>query len=216
MSEKKQLLAKDVENYLKDNPNFFMSHETLLTELNFNHGKDHALALFREQMANIRKENIQLVRQIEQLIDNSKQSDNLLQRIKQVIVVAIKQTSVADLEEAVRQQIDYVFGLKFCALFLTDDVKAKLFLPLLANKSSQLPIFCGCLSDEEKQLLQKNYNNLQQNLGYLESVSIMRLGNVGFCMIGSNDNKHFTQSLKLTYLSLLGEVLTALLARLQS
>ena len=91
-----RLSAKDVDDYLRRNPEFFEKHTQLLTELRVPHLTNGAVSLVERQVDLLRNQNKKLKKQLDDLLQIARANDKLG---KQVYKLTLGLMSVDNLED---------------------------------------------------------------------------------------------------------------------
>ena len=209
---------KDVVTYLQQNPDFFIANESLLSDLNFPH-EEQTISIFHRQIELLREKNANNGVKLVELIDQAIANESQLQRFKQLLASLVIQDSLTSLQLAISDQVQNIFGLRLVELVLFAKVpKAKVSecQTMLDKKTKRKDVVCVRVSRKERELIIPQLSVIGQVLGveHLQSSAILKLGNSGYCILGSSDDNHFNADLSTLFLELLADVLQALLARL--
>ena len=78
----KKLDAKDVELYLLENTDFFVSRESLVSELSFKHDADGATSLLEMQVRKLRDEQSRLMDMLSGFVSTGKENEELFFKSK--------------------------------------------------------------------------------------------------------------------------------------
>ena len=115
--------------------------------------------MVERQVAALRKENQQLKQQLGTLINNAKQNDALLEKVKVLILALAECKSNADIKTQIESLVVDEFGSCACKLWLLVDVASTQQLShsqankKLARFTEKEQTYCGLLRAQEQTLL---------------------------------------------------------------
>jgi uncharacterized protein len=220
-------LSEDqISDYLREHPDFFERHPTLLSTLYLPHASGGAVSLVERQVSVLRQKDVKLERQLKDLIDVARANDVLAAKIHalslQLLGTGDLETTVRAVEEAVRagfgadQSVLIVFGEpddfrqvargRFFRPVRRDDPDLKPFNTFLASSSPR----CGQARDAQLEFL------FRDDAGDIGSVALVPLGaksDTGFLAIGSADSHRFHPGMSMDFLARVGDLVAAALAR---
>ncbi len=105
----KSIDPKDVEIFLLDNPDFFVSREAILSELDFKHNSGNASSLLERQIKRLREEQNTLIDLLTSFVDEAKVNEDLFIKSKNLTLSILEASN----DEEITQQIEkeYLGGL---------------------------------------------------------------------------------------------------------
>jgi len=228
MSEKQEKLsnpdqqtligADQVINYLKENPDFFKIHPTLIADLNFAHDTGDAVSLIQRQVELLRTHHDSMRKQLADLAAHSKNNEALLKRVQTLsVATAAAPTPKAILEE-LTQTIIKEFKLDSVYLVVEHSnwpMNGNNVIGLspeelgnLRNAVYNLAIYVGRPSQKLQSII------FRDGLDNVASIAMVRFKykNVDtYLVIGSKDKDHFTNDMGTDFVSYIGDYLQALL-----
>ncbi|MDR2877159.1 MAG: DUF484 family protein [Chromatiales bacterium] len=218
--------ADDVEQYLRNHPEFFSERSELLREITLPHATGGAVSLVERQVAALREQNRGYRRQLQQLMDVARSNDELLGRLQQLTLRILDGATLADaltaLEESLRADFNAdAAGLQF---FTSGELPAygpRAFLRISAKPTSATtgelrrllvgvqPI-CGRLKGEQLAELFGEHASVISSTALLPLTVRGRL--IGALAIGSHSADRFNPDMGTTYLRHLCELIAHRLA----
>ena len=85
----KDLSAKEVELYLLKNTDFFLSRESIVSELSFKHSSSEVESLLERQVRKLRDEQKRLLDSLSTFLTNASENEELFQKSKAFILNVI-------------------------------------------------------------------------------------------------------------------------------
>ncbi|GAA0856412.1 DUF484 family protein [Aliiglaciecola litoralis] len=204
--------AKDVIDYLEQNPDFFAVYPELAERLTIPHQQKGSVSLVELQSDQLRKKNRALSHKLNQLISIAKQNEEIYRIYADLNVQLLTCrffTEVQDLLEDImchKLKMSAVTLKSFTGAHALPEIQRKLFIEKRFKKEC---FFFGRLSQHEKQLLFGNTN--------VESVALMLLGDkgeLGILAVGSRDGGHFNPDMDTLLITQLQQFLNILLPNL--
>jgi len=93
----KSIDPKDVEIFLLDNPDFFVSREAILSELDFKHDAGNAASLLERQIKRLREEQNTLMNLLTSFVDEAKINEDLFIKSKNLTLAILEATNDKDI-----------------------------------------------------------------------------------------------------------------------
>lgn len=212
-----EITDKDVSDYLRDNPDFFLENSSLLSTLEIPHPVNGAISLIEHQVRVLRAKNDKLNRKLKEMIGNARINDKLNERMFHLAGALIRVSTLEDTLMVIEESMYDDFEADAVAIKLYDP---EMKLPvshsqsvLLQNEAilssfgkvikSRKP-YCGSLKSLQLEFLfgskgQSIYSNALLPVGHKFEY--------GFVAIGSKDRKRFHQSKDVSFLAHLSELL---------
>lgn len=208
-------------NYLKNHPDFFVQHASLITELEVPHASGSAVSLIERQVGLLREQNAQHKVHLAELVEIAKENEQSNQRLHKLIL------SLLDCREM--DACEVVLDEIICDDFSVDAVSLKLFLEPVAEQPEHLFIENGSkLALELEKLLNKRkpmcgfFKNLpldelfDEKAHSLTSLAVLPLfieknHCFGALILGSNNVRRFSADMGTVFLERLAEILSHVL-----
>ncbi len=221
-----QLSEEAVHNYLKQNPDFFERHSTLLGTLRLPHVTGATVSLVERQVSVLRQKDLKLERKLKELLEVARANDVLAAKLHQLTLQLIAAGSLAEtlkaLETALRtgfnadQSILVLFGNpesfreinagRFFKVVERNDASVKSFDTFLGNHNPR----CGQVRDVQRDFLFGQYTD---EVGSAALVPLGKKSEIGFLAIGSVDANRFHPGMSMDFLKRLGQLVAEALRR---
>lgn len=215
------LSAEQVEQYLREHPEFFNDHLPLVASLRIPHSTGGAVSLIERQVAVLRDQNQQYKRKLMELVQVGRDNDALHRNLHLLTLALMRADSLGDVIERVHGHLRDDFKADMVAVrvarlpkdFATDTCTLPLDQsdPALASFA---PFFravrplCGQLKPEQLAFL---FGDQADGVG---SVALVPLGveaELGMLAIGSHDEQRFHPAMETLFLRCLGELVACAL-----
>ncbi|MDG2460471.1 MAG: DUF484 family protein [Luminiphilus sp.] len=196
---------KDIEAFLKANPNFLQDRPGLLAVLNLPHGGEGAVSLVERQVSLLRERNIYSRQKLTELSSIGRENDRLLEATRSTVLALLAGTSRADLCHIWREQVTGSFAAQMGSLIWVDNHADRSTGVVVANKLiRQGDSFSGALRPEEMAGLFD-----AEALEGSAALSRVRAGEevVGFIAVGSSDSQRYRPDDGTLFLDYLAEVI---------
>lgn len=211
--------AKDVAQYLQDNPQFFNKHTELLTELLIPHPHhDRVISINERQVLSLRDQNQTLQKKLLQLINFGEENDATIEKIHRLCIALLSVSSIDELLCELKFSLHEDFAIPHVALrlwdFTSDDTAHTEFTTTSDDihtiaKSLTQP-YCGNhIADDIK-------NWFGEDAESLKSFSMIPLNaphSIGLLVLASPDEERFYVDMGTLHLKRLGDLISAALAR---
>ena len=194
---------KNVEAFLRANPNFLQDRPGLLAVLNLPHGGEGAVSLIERQVSVLRERNIASRQKLNALTDIGRQNDRLLEATRQSILALLGAENRGDLSRTWIEQIRDTFRAD-AGVLLWMDTHSEDEAALVADKLiRQGESFSGVLRPEEMRAL---FNT--EAIEGSAAVSAVRDGEqvVGVLAVASRDPRRYQPEDGTLFLDYLAEV----------
>ena len=178
----KKIDAKEVELYLLENTDFFLTRESLVSELSFKHDSDGATSLLEMQIRKLRDEQSRLNDMLSGFLSTGKENEELFFKSKDLTLSLITAKDFVAVKKLVEEFFIKNFKVDSCILEIFSDSQLKAIedeTKLAMNKNA---IHMGPLS-KEKMTAFFNTDLIKSAV-----ISVMKFENTfGLLKIGSND-----------------------------
>ncbi len=210
----------EIADYLRGHLEFFERHQALLLRLKLPHqAGESTVSLVERQVSMLRQRNVELDRQLKDLVDVAKANSELVDNIHKLAIKLIVAESLdakfEQLESSLRE--DFVAERAVLVLFADSDRAAgsrpgfvrfidrgddsmKPFSTFLRSAHSR----CGPLRDRQKAVL------FERDADSIVSAAMIPIGQrarLGFLVIGSKDADQFHPGQRVDFLGRLGELI---------
>jgi hypothetical protein len=221
-----QLSEEAVHTYLKENPDFFERHSSLLGSLRLPHVTGGTVSLVERQVSVLRQKDLKLERKLKDLLEVARANDILAAKLHQLTLQLMAANNLADtlkeLETALRtgfnadQSILVLFGDpasfsaihagRFFKVIERSDATLKPFETFLGSHSPR----CGQVRDIQRDFL---FGERTDEVGSAALVPLGRKSEIGFLAIGSVDANRFHPGMSMDFLKRLGQLVAEALRR---
>lgn len=178
----KKIDAKEVELYLLENTDFFLTRESLVSELSFKHDSDGATSLLEMQIRKLRDEQSRLNDMLSGFLSTGKENEELFLKSKDLTLSLITTKDFVAVKKLVEEFFIKNFKVDSCILEIFSDSQLKAIedeTKLAMNKNA---IHMGPLSKEKMTAF------FETDLIKSAVISVMKFeNNFGLLKIGSND-----------------------------
>jgi uncharacterized protein YigA (DUF484 family) len=216
------LEEKAVADYLRDNPEFFQNNASLLAELEIPHSCGPAVSLVEHQVKILRDQNSQLKRKLMDLVQVARDNNRLNERMHQLTLELISTTSLVQLLDTLRNNLQGEFNADTVTLRVTgipDALARECDIDSFDPEAPELEQLDSFLKSSRPQCGRFKPAQLAYLFGdqseAIESAALVPLGQkcaFGLLAIGSQNASHFHPGMGTLFLTHLGELLGMLLA----
>lgn len=213
------LEAKDAElsdavvaDYLRRQPDFFLRHDYLLTDLELPHDARGAVSLIERQVAVLREQRQELKRKLQHLTQTARDNEHLLERIEQLILGLLETRGSEELLRRLREGLREDFHADAVELkrFDGDGDKARQLFEKIIDRGEPV---CGHVAPAQAQFL---FGKAADELASGAVIPMFAPDSrqcIGLIGIGSVDPRRFHAEMGTTFLRYLGAVLARLLGK---
>lgn len=221
-----ELPEQAIHDYLATHPDFFEHHATLLSSLNLPHAAGGTISLIERQVSILRQRDLNLKKQLKDLIDVARDNDLLGAKIHELTLQLLATTdlksTVATLEEGLRSGFgaDHAVLVVFGDPEAFDDIDAGRFFRVIEKNSPALSPFktflsnnsvrCGQIRDAQLDFL---FHADASEVGSAALVPLSSGTQVGFLAIGGTDADRFHPAMSTEFLTRLGNLVAGALQR---
>ena len=178
----KKIDAKEVELYLLKNTDFFLTRESLVSELSFKHDSDGATSLLEMQIRKLRDEQSRLNDMLSGFLSTGKENEELFFKSKDLTLALITAKDFAAVKKLVEEFFIKNFKVDSCILEILSDSQLKDLENETKMGMNKNAIHMGPLSKEKMTAF------FETDLIKSAVISVMKLeNNFGLLKIGSND-----------------------------
>ena len=221
ISERVFLTAEDVENYLRNNPDFFLLRPGILAEISVPHRPGEAVSLVEKQINVLREQNKQARKRLHELIEIAKLNEDLAYRMHQLVLTLIDAAEPEEIFKALYENLKRNFRAEKVSIRLFTQPAGTELPPMIefvGNETVSARLF-GTLIEKRRPTTGVPDREQQTFLFGADSVDIasvvlvpLRGSNWGGVMaIGSRDPDRFRKGMGVELLANMGEVLSFIL-----
>ena len=207
----KSIDPKDVEIFLLDNPDFFVSREAILSELDFKHNSGNASSLLERQIKRLREEQNTLIDLLTSFVDEAKVNEDLFIKSKNLTLSILEASNDDEITQRIEKEFTKNFGVDECSLrfFDNSDIsKLEEQTELSLHKGS---IHCGSFSSEKLSILFEN------TLVQSAVIAVLVHGKkIGLLQLGSHNRAKYLGDEDTTFIEYVRDVLEKRLSSLAS
>ena len=211
--------AEQVAAFLRANPEFFVEHEELLSELRIPHQRGTTVSLVEHQVKLLRERNIEMRHRLSHLMDVARDNDRLFDKTRRLVLDLLDAASMEEVVSAVEDSLRHEFQVPFVSLILFSDTPMAVGRWVSSAEAHQAigglltggKTLCGVLRSHELAFLFGEEE--REQVGSAAVVTINHQGLHGVLAIGSPDPQHYKSSLGTLFLSYISEVLARVLPR---
>jgi len=145
----KKLDAKDVELYLLENTDFFVSRESLVSELSFKHDAEGASSLLEMQVRKLRDEQSRLMDMLTGFVSTGKENEELFFKSKNLTLSLISSNKFDEVKKTVELFFQENFEVDSCILETLSDAELQNLEKITGLDMNKDAIHMGPLSKEK-------------------------------------------------------------------
>lgn len=207
-----EITTQDVQEYLKQHPDFFAQYPEVSERLVIPHHKKGSVSLVELQSEQLRKKNRLLTHKLSQLIAIAKQNEEIYRIYADLNIRLLACRFFSEVQETLEEvvleklQLSAVTLKSFSGANALPEIQRKLFIEKRFKREC---FFFGRLGQHEMKLLFPS--------GCIESVALMLLGEkgeLGILAIASSDPGHFNPEMDTLLITQLQQFLNVLLPNL--
>ena len=202
----KKLDAKDVELYLLENTDFFLSRESLVSELSFKHDADGATSLLEMQVRKLRDEQSRLMDMLSGFVSTGKENEELFFKSKNLTLSLITSKNFDEVKKTVESFFEKNFEIDSCILEALSDPELQELESKTGLGMSKDVIHMGPLSKEKMDAFFSS-NSVKSAV-----ISVMKLKK-GFALlkIGSNEPTKYLGDGDTTFIEYIRDIIVRVL-----
>jgi len=217
-AEQSTIDPDDVAEYLREHPDFLSERPALLAEIDLPHaGGSGTTSLIERQVSILRERNMTMRHRVDQLLKTARRNDQLFEKTRKLTLSLLEAQDRNDLSQALFASFDDDFKIEQTRLILlseaTGDNSGEDRLRFLSDHtlndvipslSAKVKIFCGQLTDKEKQML------FEDSAISVESAAVVPLivgkERLGLLAIGNQDPQYYRSSMDTLFLSHIADI----------
>ena len=202
----KKLNAKDVEIFLLENIDFFVSRESLVSELSFKHDSGGASSLLEMQVRRLRDEQSRLMEMLTSFVSTGQDNEDLFLKSKTLTLALIKTKDIDSIIETVESFFQDIIGVDTCNLVLVSDQEVQELESVTGIEMNKNSIHMGPFSQEKMSYLFQDEEMLSG------VISIFKVKNkFGLLKIGSKDQTKYLGEGDTTFIEYIRDVIASVI-----
>ena len=202
----KKLNAKDVEIFLLENIDFFVTRESLVSELSFKHDSGGASSLLEMQVRRLRDEQSRLMEMLTSFVSTGQDNEDLFLKSKTLTLSLIQAKDMESIINTVESFFQEIIGADACSLVLASDEEVKELESTTGLEMNKNSIHMGPFSQEKMSLL------FQDNEMLSGVISIFKVKDkFGLLKIGSRDQTKYLGDGDTTFIEYIRDVIASVI-----
>ena len=198
----KKIDVKDVELFLLDNLDFFVTRESLVSEMKFKHSQSSASSILERQIMKLRDEHKNVIELLKSFIDTASINEDLFKKSKDLTLKILESATNDSIKEIVEKSFKKDFGVDECLIEFFDNKaidKIEKGTGLSMHKGA---VHCGSFSNEKMGFLFKD-NKIES----LVIAVIVLKDQVGLLKLGSYDRAKYLGDEDTTFIEYIRDIL---------
>lgn len=218
--------AADVAAYLRANPDFFLEHEDLLTELRLPHESGAAISLIEKQVAVFRAQRDSYEQQLNSLIETARENDQLFNKSKRLLTSLLEARTLDEILVVLQDGFLRDFRVDFCSLIIFDEAikgasprsgaragnvqrsTADAAIEVLDDMLTVGRVSFGRLTAKQREYL---FPVSSESVGSCAVIPLQYESPLGVLSIGSRKEDYFDSSMGSMFLTYIADTLSRLL-----
>jgi uncharacterized protein YigA (DUF484 family) len=198
----KKIDVKDVELFLLDNLDFFVTRESLVSEMKFKHSQSSASSILERQIMKLRDEHKNVIELLKSFIDTATINEDLFKKSKDLTLKILESATSDSIKEIVEKSFKKDFGVDECLIEFFDNKaidKIEKGTGLSMHKGA---VHCGSFSNEKMGFLFED-NKIES----LVIAVIILKDQVGLLKLGSYDRAKYLGDEDTTFIEYIRDIL---------
>lgn len=198
----KKIDVKDVELFLLDNLDFFVTRESLVSEMKFKHSQSSASSILERQIMKLRDEHKNVIELLKSFIDTASINEDLFKKSKDLTLKILESATNDSIKEIVEKSFKKDFGVDECMIEFFDNKaidKIEKGTGLSMHKGA---VHCGSFSNEKMGFLFED-NKIES----LVIAVIVLKDQIGLLKLGSYDRAKYLGDEDTTFIEYIRDIL---------
>ena len=203
--------AKDVELYLLKNTDFFLTRESIVSELNFKHSPGEAESLLERQVRKLRNEQKDLLNNLSIFLSNASENEELFTKSKALIIKLVAAEDEDALVELMLASLKKIFSV--------DAAHLKFFTNSQMNSLEENTGMSFSVGETKHGSFANDKIKILFGDDSIKSVVISVFKNknrIGLLLIGSKDKTRYLGDEDTTFIEFIRDIMEAKLKTLQA
>lgn len=208
--------------FLRQNPDFFVSHDYLLNELKVPHASGAAISLGERQVQVFREHRDELKHKLNELIAVAHENDAHFEKSKRLLLNLLEVKNLDEIEMVVNEVFKHDAKIDFSSILLfgksSDYPVSDIHIIELDKAREQLGAIldqthasCGRFNDAQLQCL---FSESSESVGSAAIIPLRHGELLGLFCLGSKDPAHFDSSMGSLFLSYISDFISRILPNL--
>lgn len=221
-TDKEELSAEQVADYLRAHPDFFASQDELLSGLSLTHESGKAISLMERQVTVLREQGIDARQKLNNLLENARNNDQLFDTTRNLVLALLRAENVTDIASVTQDQLANHTSIDACEIILVDHPRLNSSPATRTESVANLrkdfaDVFrlkrthCGAIDAEQIAYL---FPGSEQAIRSTALCPVMSNSEVlALLAFGNREENYFNVNLDTLFLDFIGHVVGAVLDR---
>ena len=198
----KKIDAKDVELFLLDNLDFFVTRESLVSEMKFKHSQSSASSILERQITKLRDEHKNVIELLKSFIDTASINEDLFKKSKDLTLKILESDTNDNIKEIVEESFKKDFGVDECMVEFFDNKAIDKLEKETGLSMHKGAVHCGSFSNEKIALLFDD-----EKIESLVIAVIVLKDEIGLLKLGSHDRTKYLGDEDTTFIEYIRDIL---------
>ena len=198
----KKIDAKDVELFLLDNLDFFVTRESLVSEMEFKHSQSSASSILERQITKLRDEHKNVIELLKSFIDTASINEDLFKKSKDLTLKILESDTNENIKEIVEESFKKDFGVDDCKVEFFDNKAIDKLEKEIGLSMHKGAVHCGSFSNEKIALLFDD-----EKIESLVIAVIVLKDEIGLLKLGSHDRTKYLGDEDTTFIEYIRDIL---------
>ena len=198
----KKIDVKDVELFLLDNLDFFVTRESLVSEMKFKHSQSSASSILERQIMKLRDEHKNVIELLKSFIDTATINEDLFKKSKDLTLKILESATSDSIKEIVEKSFKKDFGVDECLIEFFDNKAIDKIEKSTGLSMHKGAVHCGSFSNEKMGFLFED-NKIES----LVIAVIVLKDQVGLLKLGSYDRAKYLGDEDTTFIEYIRDIL---------
>ncbi len=198
----KKIDAKDVELFLLDNLDFFVTRESLVSEMKFKHSQSSASSILERQITKLRDEHKNVIELLKSFIDTASINEDLFKKSKDLTLKILESDTNDNIKEIVEESFKKDFGVDDCKVEFFDNKAINKLEKGTGLSMHKGAVHCGSFSNEKIALLFDD-----EKIESLVIAVIVLKDEIGLLKLGSHDRTKYLGDEDTTFIEYIRDIL---------
>lgn len=216
--ETHDITADDVIEYLKQNPDFFVGRDALLSELSIPHKTGSATSLVERQVAVLRERNMDMRQRLHKFVEVARDNDKLFEKTRALTLRLLTATTLKGILDTVSDSLrdDFNIDCFSLALYQRPSLADHTSIDLVDQAETQKEIghllrsghaISGILRTKELAFLFPTHGGVKS----AALTPIGEEGSLGYLAVGSDRDDYYRANMDTLFLTYIGQMLGLLI-----
>ena len=198
----KKIDVKDVELFLLDNLDFFVTRESLVSEMKFKHSQSSASSILERQIMKLRDEHKNVIELLKSFIDTATINEDLFKKSKDLTLEILESATNDSIKEIVEKSFKKDFGVDECMIEFFDNKSIDKIEKGTGLSMHKGAVHCGSFSNEKMGFLFED-NKIES----LVIAVIVLKDQIGLLKLGSYDRAKYLGDEDTTFIEYIRDIL---------